>query len=79
MTSPKSLEEAKSLVESEYLGVGGIHAVGKKTTKNAVRIYARASSTELGSIMEKIKERCLPFAVDLVIEESPSSHLPSNR
>lgn len=68
---PVSLDEAKRIVEQEFLGTGGIHGVGTKTSKNAVRVYASAASKVLDSILSDIKSRCSPFDVDVVIEEKP--------
>lgn len=69
--SPATLDEAKQLVEQDYLGREGIHAVGKQTGSNTVRVYATTASAEFNSVLNTIKQRCAPFAVDVVLAETP--------
>jgi hypothetical protein len=73
---PASLDEAKKIVEQEFLGTGGIHGVGKKASKNSVRVYASVASTALDSVLSDIKSRCAPFDIDVVIEEKPVAAPP---
>jgi hypothetical protein len=70
--APSSLDEAKRTVQKEFLGLAGIHGVGKKPARQSIRIYAQESSEELDRLLTKIKLRCSPFDVELVIEARPS-------
>lgn len=74
---PTSLDEAKRIVEREFLGTRGIHGVGKKASKNAVRVYASIESKALDTALSDIRSRCAPFDVDVVIEEKPIVALPA--
>lgn len=65
----KSLEEARAHVASHYIGVAGIHAVGLKVSRNAVRIYASKRSDRLDAVLLEIRAACSPFEVELVSEE----------
>lgn len=70
-TGPKSLDEARQIVEKEFLGKHSIHGVGAKVTKNAVRVYASCASKDLDATLKDIQSKCTPFDVDLVIEGTP--------
>jgi len=71
----KTLAEAKERVRSDYLGSHGIHGVGVKQSKNAVRIYAEEMSEHLREIIQKIEKECSPFVVDVVVEGKPTLHV----
>jgi len=71
--APKSLDEAKRLVEREFLGCCGIHGVGKKISMNAIRIYADAETSQLKDVLERIRNQCAPFLVKLVVEGRPQA------
>ena len=45
--------------------------IGSKASKNAVRVYASSESKELEGTLKDIEAKCMPFAVDLVIEGKP--------
>ena len=69
---PSSLDECKNLVEENYLGMNGIHGVGKKNSLNAVRVYASENTDEFKVVLSEIISRCEPYAVDVIIEEVSS-------
>lgn len=69
--SPSTLDDAKAIVEEEFLGVAGIHGVGKRSVRNSVRVYAEKSSEELESLLHQIERRCSPFGVEVTIEGKP--------
>lgn len=69
---PATLDEAKKAVEKNYLGVAGIHGVGKKASRNAVLIYAHVDSDQLQSLLGMIRQLCGPFSLELIIEEKPT-------
>ena len=73
---PTSLDEAKTIVEREFLETRGIHGVGKKVSKNAVRVYASVKSKALDTALSDIRSRCAPFGIDVVIEEKPIAAPP---
>lgn len=73
---PASLDEAKKIIEQEFLGTVGIHAVGKKASKNAVRVYASEESRALDSALTNIRSRCAPFDIDVIVEGKPVAAPP---
>jgi hypothetical protein len=66
-----TLEQAKTLVRSGYLGRAGIHAVGLRRSDNAVLVYVHDDSPEQRALMEQIRAAVSPFILRAVHEQQP--------
>lgn len=69
---PDSLDEAKKIVRSEFLGVSGVHGVGLRRADNAVCVYVHAAGDERpGDLAAVIEERVRPYKLIVIEEAAP--------
>lgn len=71
----KSLDEAKRELRARYLGKHGIHAVGIRTSENAICVYVDPSGRiHAAEVLDNIRSDAAPFKL-IVIEEEPPAVL----
>ena len=67
-----SLDEVKRVLSDEYLGKGGLHAVGVRRSSNAVAVYTSAPDTpERRAVIDEVRDRATPYPVIVVEEGAP--------
>lgn len=71
-----TLDSVKAKLSDEFLGRGGIHAIGVRRSQNAIALYLHSPpGEERNRVIEAARRAAAPFAV-VVVEERPPTARP---
>lgn len=69
------LMAARDRVSAACLGRAGVHGIGVKESRNAVRLYvAPTSAPDLDAIVDRARELATPFEVMVTETAAPTLH-----
>lgn len=68
------LRRLKADLEQEFLGRGGIHAIGLSLARNAIRLYlASEPAPEEQATVDRVRRRAAPF--DVIVERAGAARI----
>ncbi len=66
-----TLEDVKARLRRDFLGRGGIHALGINRNRKAINVYVGPeASAEEPAVLDELRKRAEPFAI-IVLREPP--------
>jgi|GEM_PF-3617487 len=69
MADARSLEQAKTQIGEQFLGRGGVHAIGLSHEPDAIKIYLNREADEKSALLDELRTAAQPYEVIVIRED----------
>ena len=74
MADKPSLDDVKKRLSNNFLGRGGIHAIGLSGEAESIQIYLNPDADEKSPLMDELKAAAQPYATIVIRADQAFAH-----